>query len=347
MRFYKEQHKFYCGIDLHARKMYVCIIDQRGKTRAHQNIDTDPQLFFELIFPYISDIVVAVECMFSWYWVADLCVEHKIPFVLGHALYMKAIHGGKTKNDKIDSYKIAALLRGGNLPMAYPYPARMRATRDLLRRRTFYVRQCGELLSHIQNTNTQYNLPQFCKKITRKYNRAGVAERFCDPAVKASVEADLKMIDAYHEIIVKLEWQIDKTARQHDHQTYLLLKTIPGVGQILTLTILYEICTIKRFASVQDFSSYARLIRPEKESNGKWAGKGNKKIGNAHLKWAIKEAAMLLIRESDQAKKCVDKMTRKYDKGKALGLLTHKLGRTIFYMLKNREAFSMQKFFNN
>lgn len=123
MQFNKEQHKYYCGIDLHARKMYVCILDQRGRTKVHQNIDSDPQLFFELIFPFIEDVVVAVECVFCWYWLADLCAEHLIPFVLGHALYMKAIHGGKTKNDKIDSYKIAALLRCGNLPMAYPYPA--------------------------------------------------------------------------------------------------------------------------------------------------------------------------------------------------------------------------------
>ena len=128
MNFYKKQHHYYCGIDLHARKMYVCIIDQRGKTRVHQNINTDPELLFDIIFPYLEDIVICVECMFSWYWVADFCAEHKIPFVLGHALYMKAIHGGKTKNDKIDSYKIAKLLKGGNLPKAYPYPAEMRAT---------------------------------------------------------------------------------------------------------------------------------------------------------------------------------------------------------------------------
>jgi transposase len=143
------------------------------------------------------------------------------------------------------------------------------------------------------------------------------------------------------------ELQIDKSARQHDHRTFLLLKTIPGVGQILALTILYEICTIARFPSCQDFCSYSRLIRPEKQSNGKWAGKGNTKIGNAHLKWAIKEAAILFIRESDQVKKYVDKMTRKHDKGKAMGLLTHKLGRTIYYMLKNKEPFKMEKFFAN
>src|SRR5713226_4903088 len=68
-------------------------------------------------------------------WLADLCAREGIPFVLGHALYMKAIHGGKAKNDKIDAQKIAVLLRGGMLPQAYVYPAVMRATRDLLRHR--------------------------------------------------------------------------------------------------------------------------------------------------------------------------------------------------------------------
>ena len=121
MNFYKKQHKYYCGIDLHARKMYVCILDQKGKTKVHKNINTDPELFFELIFPYIEDVVIGVECVFCWYWVSDLCADHKIPFILGHALYMKAIHGGKTKNDKIDSFKIASLIRGDNFPIAYPF----------------------------------------------------------------------------------------------------------------------------------------------------------------------------------------------------------------------------------
>lgn len=345
MRFYNQQHKYYCGIDLHARKMYVCILDKKGKTHVHKNIKTDPEMLFEMIFPYIDDIVIGVECVFCWYWVADLCSEHKITFVLGHALYMKAIHGGKTKNDKIDSYKIAALLKGGNFPIAYPYPAKMRATRDLLRRRMYIARRCGELVAHIQNTNTQYNLPAFAKKISRKYNRNGVAERFEDPAVRKSIEVDLAMIDSLNKILSQLEWYIEKTARQHDYQTLHLLRSIPGVGQILGLVILYEVHDIKRFPRVQDFSSYARLIKPVKESAGKWAGKTNKKIGNAHLKYAIKEAAILMLRESGQAKDYLARLEKKYNKGKALGILTHKLGRAIYYMLKNNEAFSMERFF--
>ena len=346
MKFYNQQHKFYCGIDLHARKMYVCVISNKGRTLVHKNIKADPQTFFELIFPFLEDVVVAAECMFAWYWVKDLCDAHNIPFVLGHALYMKAIHGGKTKNDKLDSFKIAALLRGGNLPVAYAYPAKMRAARDLLRRRTYMVRRCAELLAHIQNTNTQYNYPPFAKKISRKYNRDGVAERFEHPAVRASVEADLAMIDAFSKLIKQLEWQIEKSARAHDYLSLSLLRSIPGVGQVLALVMIYEIHDIRRFKTVQNFSSYARLIRPEKESNGKWAGKANKKIGNAHLKWAIKEAAMISIRDSEKAKSFVEKLTAKHNKGKALGIYTHKLGRAIYFMLKNKKAFDMDIFFN-
>src|SRR5262245_38357168 len=104
---------------------------------------------------------------------------------------MKAIHGGKAKNDKIDSHKIAALLRGGMLPQAYAYPAPMRATRDLLRRRTHLMRKRAELLSHVQNTNSQYNLPAIGKKIAYKANRYGVAERFAQAAVQKTIEVDL------------------------------------------------------------------------------------------------------------------------------------------------------------
>jgi hypothetical protein len=100
MKFYTQQHKFYCGIDLHARTMYVCILNQAGETVLHRNMKTDPALFLKVIAPYREDLVVAVECIFTWYWLADLCVQQGIPFVLGHALYMKAIHGGKAKNDK-------------------------------------------------------------------------------------------------------------------------------------------------------------------------------------------------------------------------------------------------------
>jgi len=105
MRFYNRQHQYYCGIDLRVKTMYVCILDTTGQVLVHRNVPSTPGAFLEAVAPYRDDLVVAAECMFTWYWLADVCAAEGIPFVLGHALAMKAVHGGKAKNDKIDSHK--------------------------------------------------------------------------------------------------------------------------------------------------------------------------------------------------------------------------------------------------
>jgi transposase len=344
MRFYTKQHQFYCGIDLHARSMYVCIVSSDGEVLVHRNMKAAPEPFLKVIAPYRDHVVVAVECIFTWYWLADLCAHEGIPFVLGHALYMKAIHGGKAKNDKIDSQKIAALLRGGMLPQAYVYPAEMRATRDLLRRRIHLMRKRAELLAHVQNTNSQYNLPEIGKKIAYKANRAGVAERFADPAVQKSMEVDLALIDYYDRLLTDLELHIVKSAKQHDVHTFYRLRSIPGVGKILALVLLYEIHDIRRFPRVQDFVSYCRLVKCAKESAGKRYGTSGKKIGNAYLKWAFSEAAALFLRNNPAAQKYLARLEKKHGKGKALTILAHKLARAVYYMLTRAMVFDMNIF---
>ena len=82
MRFYTEQHKHYCGIDLHARTMYLCILNQAGESLLHRNVRASPDAFLKAVAKYREDLVVAVECIFTWYWLADLCSEQGIPFVL-------------------------------------------------------------------------------------------------------------------------------------------------------------------------------------------------------------------------------------------------------------------------
>jgi len=344
MKFYTKQHKFYCGIDLHTKKMYLCILDTEGEVRLHRNIKTDPEVFLNVIEPYREDIVIAVECMFTWYWVADLCTEHGIPFVLGHALYMKAIHGGKAKNDKIDSRKIAVLLRGGMIPMAYTYPAKMRATRDLLRRRNHLMRKRAELYAHIQNTRSQYNLPETLGCIAKPQNRGGIVERFKDASVQKMIDTDLAVIRAYDPIIAKMERDIIRMANHHDPIAYALLKSIHGIGRILGLVILYEIENINRFPTVQDFASYCRLVKCAKESNGKKYGSSGKKIGNAHLKWAFSEAAALFLKGNEPAKRYRERLMNKHGKAKSLSILAHKIGTAVYFMLKNKKPFDQNKF---
>jgi hypothetical protein len=196
--------------------MYVCILSHDGEIVLHRNMKAAPEAFLQAVAPYREGLVVAVECIFTWYGLADLCAQESLPFILGHALYMKAIHGGKAKHDQIDSQKMAALLRGGMLPQAYVYPAKMRATRDLLRRCTHLMRKRSELLSHVQHTNSQYNLPEIGKNIAYKANREGVAERFDEAAVPKTIEVDLALITYYDELLKDLELTILQTAKQHD-----------------------------------------------------------------------------------------------------------------------------------
>ncbi len=344
MKFYTKQHKYYCGIDLHTKKMYLCILDENGDVKLHKNINTESEVFLSAIAPFREDIVVAVECMFTWYWLADLCIREGISFVLGHALYMKAIHGGKAKNDKIDSRKIAALLRGGMIPKAYVYPAKMRATRDLLRRRNHLMRKRAELFAHIQNTRSQYNLPEPMGRIAVSKNRVGIIERFDQPSVQNNIAVDLEMIETYDKVLSKLEWNITKTAKEHDPLSYALLHSVSGIGKILSLFILYEIENINRFKRVQDFVSYSRLVKSIRESNGKKYGTGGKKIGNAHLKWAFSEASVLFLKGNEPGKKYLARLTSKHGKGKALSILAHKIGRAVYFMLKNKEAFNQNRF---
>jgi transposase len=240
MRFSTQQHRFYCGVDLHARTLSLHVLDAAGNSVLAKTLPASPNAFLQAVAPYRDGLAVACECLFAWYWLADLCREEKSPFVLGHALYMKAIHGGKAKTDQIDAHQSAVLLRGGLLPPAYVYPRGMRETRDLLRRRTFLVRRRAEALVHLTNTTSQYNLPPFPKKLAYAANRAelNIPERFSDPSVRKNVGVDLALIDAYGAQIADLELYLSRTAKVDDPQASRRLRSVPGIGKILALVLL-------------------------------------------------------------------------------------------------------------
>jgi transposase len=181
-------------------------------------------------------------------------------------------------------------------------------------------------------------------KIAYKTNRAGVAERFADPAVQKSVEVDLALIDSYDQLLQALELAMVKTAKQHDANTLSLLQTVPGIGKILSLVLLYESHDIARFPRVQDFVSYCRLVKCAKASAGKRYGTSGTKIGNAYLKWAFSEAAVLFLRNNPAGQKYLTRLEKKHSKGKALTVLAHKLARAVYHMLKRQTAFDLKRF---
>ena len=344
MKFYTQQHQFYCGVDLHAKTLHACVVDADGKKVLHQNfLCQDTSLFLEALGPFRQDLVLGCESTFNWYWLADFCREQRIPFILGHALFMKAIHGGKTKSDAIDSEKIARLIRGDNFPLAHAYPKEHRATRDLLRRRLFRVRRRAEALTHIQMVHHQHNQPK-PTNIKYKVNRVGIGMRLPDTHSQMLVDVDLKLIEAYDVQISRLELELTRKAKITHPQLFYRLTSVPGIGPILAMTMMHEVESINRFPSVGHFLSYCRLVKGSHTSAGKNYGSPGGKMGNAYLRWAFGEAIQILKRESKDVKKMSERLEKKRGKGRAMNTLAVKLGRAIYYMLRHDRAFDLQRF---
>ena len=347
MRFYNETHKYTCGIDLHAKNMHICVFDNAGKKMAHRRLKNDRQELLAVLKPYREDLVVSVESTFNWYWLGDLLAQEKIPFVLGHAQYMNAIHHGKSKNDRVDSEKISRLTSGRLLPEAYAYIGEMRTVRDLLRRRLYFVRKRAALKGHVKIVASQYNIPLNTEDSPRGKTREVLLSQFLNEDLRESVDCDLRGVCFLDSLIRRFEKYVLKRVEMQNNEPFELLKTIPGIGDVLALTILYEMHTLERFPRCQDFLSYARLDRSKHTSDGKEVGKGGRKIGNPYLKWAFSEAAVHIVNARPEVKQRQEALKERYGAAGAWSRLSQKIARTVYYMLKNKKAFCLSEFLKN
>jgi transposase len=347
MKYYTSTTEFNCGIDLHARQMYVCVMDRQGKKLVHTNVkNNDFEFFLKLVAPYRHSLTVCCECMFGWYWLADACQQAGLTFVLAHALYVKAIHGGKNKNDRIDSEKLTHLLRSNLIPPAYVYPAQKRPMRALLRQRIWYVWHRSELLARIHSHQLAHNRTP--ARQTRR-NRDPWEEQLLaaedHPLRQLALQNDLAMIRHYDAQIHALECKLVNLAKAHCGRDFALLQSVPGIGENLGLTILHEIGDIERFPTVKDFLSYCRLVKGTVASAGKIKGLRGAKLGNPYLRWAFGEAAVIAKRDHALIGPLSQRLEArmKGNKFKANTVVAIKLARAVYFMLKNKTVFDAER----
>jgi transposase len=326
------------------KAVFVVILDHDGQVVFAKNLPANPAAFLRAVAPFRAGLLVACECMHCWYWLADTCSDQHIAFVLGHAWAMKAVHGNKTKCDRKDAEAIARLLRGGNLPPAYAYPREKRGLRDLLRARLRLVRQRAHLYGHVHTARRQANLPPISSDVKYKSKRADCTAGIADPFVRRRVETHLALIEPLDTVIRRLEKEIEDAADQLLPAELAVLQSTPGVGKVLSLTILLEIDTIARFDTRQQFCSYARLCGAVQTSDNKRTGAGNRKAGNAWLKWAFSEAAVLSAQKDERIGALLNRLASKLGKAKAYSALAHKLGRAFYHMLHTKEVFDVNRF---
>jgi hypothetical protein len=194
MRFSTTQHPFYCGSDLHARRMSVCILHQDGALLLHRHLQARPETFLQAIAPSREALVVAGDGLFTWYGLADRWAPAGLPLVLGHALSMPALQGGQATPDQLDAHQMAVGRRGGLRPQAAVEPAALRATRD--RRRRARTRQRAARRAPSPHTHRPSHRPELGTKRASHAHRDGVAERFPAPAGPQSRAGDRARLGA-------------------------------------------------------------------------------------------------------------------------------------------------------
>jgi transposase len=338
--------KYVCGIDLHAQTMAICIMDKNGKILVKKSIKCEMGLLMEQLKPFLKSITVGVESTFNWYWLLDGLKKNKVPCHLGHALYIKRMCGNKHKNDPVDARMIADLLRTNRFPPAYDYPEEMRETRDLLRRRHFFVHKRAGTYTHLQNTFNSHGFMQsFRNEVRRKGDRRTLENIPRLQDTRKNISCDFDYIEALDAIIRDLDNTVLDSAHHHNRKHFKLLNTMPGAGKTTSLTILYETHTIGRFKSAQCYSSYCRVVRADNESGGTSFGHTtNDKIGNPYLKWAFSEVGIKMISQSVLIGEWYAKQVAQHGKGGAMARLRHKIAIAVYYMLKHEIVFDEYKF---
>jgi transposase len=320
----------------------LCLLNQAGAIVLHRHMPAGPAPFRKAMAPDREDLGVGVACLFTWSWLADLGAREGRPLVRGHALSMPAIHGGKATNAPLEAQTMAVWLRGGRLPQAYVSPADRRATRDRLRRRIHWRRTRAALRGPIPQTNRPYHLPDRGQKIADTATRDGVAERCAEPAGHKRIAVDLALMGPDDERLRDRERSILQAAPPHDANTLSLLRTRPGMGELLRLVLLDALPAIQRFPRVHDVVASWRLVTCAKEAAGTRSGPAGTKLGHASLRWAFAEAAVFCLRHHPPGQKLRVRLENTQGKGKALTVLAPQLARAVYHRFTCESAVDRQ-----
>lgn len=346
MKYYTSQTEYNAGVDLHSRNLYLCLMNRAGQVLVHENIrHNDLEHLKRLIAPYRRDLTLTFESCFMGAWFADFCEDEGLPHVMAHAFYLRSIQGAKHKNDKRDSKELADCLRTNRIPPAYVCPRAIRPIRALVRRRMAFVQNRSRLLAFSMIDLMAHGLPT--PKInshSRKKWCAAVRSAFEEPFQKAITEAHVATVEHYNRQIEIMEQILARHANSEDSLDFKLLRTIPGVGEALALTILYETMDVNRFPGVRDYVSYCRLAKGMEESGGKTLGSRGAKMGNPYLKWAFMEAAMLSKRAHPGMARYAGRLEKRKGAKKLVnGILAAKIARSAYFMLLHKTAFDPKR----
>lgn len=337
--------KMYGGIDLHSNNNYVAILDEEMKQVLCRRVKNELEQVLKLLEPYRAELVsLAVESTYNWYWLVDGLKEAGYDVRLVNTTSAKSYEQLKYTDDRHDARWIAKMQVLGILPEGYIMPPEERGIRDLLRRRLFFVQKRTSFLLSTKNAYTRSTGKAISVAEIQRWNRGAISALVSDQAVVESLAAGLPIIKAMTRQIREIEKRV--LAECKLRREFYFLRTVPGIGKVLALTIMLETGDISRFAKVGNFASYCRCVSSENRSNQKRKGKGNRKNGNKYLSWAFAEAAHHITTFDPMAKSYFDRKRSRKHLMVARRALANKISRACFYIMRDQVPFDPGKIFN-
>jgi transposase len=336
--------KLYGAIDLHSNNNVTVVIDEQDQIVYQKRLPNELPMIVQQLSGYQSSLQgIVVESTYNWYWLVDGLMEKGHKVHLANTAAIQQYEGLKYTDDNSDARWLAHILRLGVLPQGYIYPKEERAVRDLLRKRSQLVHHRTAHLLSIQNLVTRNTGSSISANRIKGLDDPQVDELLPNEDLALAVKANLAVMCTADKQTQILEQTV--TERVKLRPQFSFLKTVPGIGQILALTIMLETGDIRRFPSVGNYASYCRCVGSQKISNGKRKGSANTKNGNKYLAWAFIEAANFAVRYQPRIKSFYQRKKAKSHGVLAIKAVAHKLCRACYYIIKDRVAFDVTKAF--
>jgi transposase len=336
--------KAYAGIDLHSSNNYTGIIDGQDQRLYGKRLPNSMNQILVALEPFKEILEgVVVESTYNWYWLVDGLEEQGYKVHLANPSAIKQYEGLKHTDDKWDSYWLAHMRRLNILPEGYIYPKEERPVRDLLRRRLMFVKhRTAHILSLQSMISRNLGRGMSCRRI-KALTEEDIKKLFDHPYLLIAARNNIAAIHFLKDRIKEIEKAIKSQVKLREQ--FKLLLGIPGIGDILGLTIMLEVGEISRFAKVGNYSSYCRCVKSQRLSNGKKKDENNRKNGNRYLSWAYVEAANFAIRFCPKAQRFYQRKLAKTNGIVAIKALSNKLARASYYVMRDQVPYDASKLF--
>ena len=337
--------ELYSAIDLHSNNSHVAIIDDHQNRVFYRKLANDPRIIVNAFAPYRERLKgIVIESTFNWYWLADLLMEEGYPVHLANPCGIQKYAGLKHADDRHDAFWLAQMLALNILPEGHIYPKEERPLRDLLRKRAHLVRIRTSLILSLQNIVMRNRGIKIRSNELKKLTQDAAAEFLKDQEELALAgKASKETIDFLTRQIQRIEKAVQSKALLKEPFSKLL--TLPGVGDILGMTIQLETGPIERFKQVGHYASYCRKVSSRWTSNEKLKGRGNIKNGNRYLSWAFSEAADHARQTHGPSRDFYNRKLNQTNASVAHNALAHKLARAAYFILRDHVEFEEAKMF--